>query len=170
MLREIDTQGVENFASFRSEKFPGVAFSYTKFTVTPELIQELSTQKVREGIPQEHRVKSGENAMPEKTEGKEDRMEAKRHDYFLFTAFSPPPDGHAFTVQDVGIDRYIRLIPRVAAALSRGEAPPEVNVYLLGAPTGLGGSVTPEWVESIKKSGFERYGELYAEFVENHEA
>jgi|SRR3989344_966058 len=164
VLKDIDAQAMDNFEIFNSERFPGVSFSFSKLTVSSEIIERLAAQK-NTGTPPDQK---DENAEIE--EGKEEGVGAKRHDYFLFTAFAPPPDGHALTVQDVAIDRYIRLIPRVANALKLGEKPPEVNVYLLGAPTGLGGSVTEEWIEEIKENGLEKYGEMYAEFVEQHEA
>lgn len=171
VLQEIDTQGLENFAVFQSKAFPGVAFSYTKLTVTPEIIRDLSTTSLSgEADPS---IRTPDDAAAtiseENTEGVEEGKSARRHDYFLFTAFAPPPDGHALTVQDMAVDRYIRLLPRVANAMSRGEPIPEVNVYLLGAPTGFGGSVTPEWIENIKKEGPDGYGKLYAEFVALHE-
>ncbi|OGF81078.1 hypothetical protein A2930_00715 [Candidatus Giovannonibacteria bacterium RIFCSPLOWO2_01_FULL_45_34] len=161
VLDEIDKQGIKNFDVFRSEAMPGVAFSHTKLTITPELINKLSkNSNVAETEPQ---------AKEDDVEGKEEKTDAKRQDYFLFTAFAPPPDGHAFTVQDVAIDRYIRLLPRVAGALKRGEKPPEVNVHLLGAPTGMGGAVTEEWIENIKKNGLDAHAKLYSEFINGQE-
>lgn len=161
VLDEIDEQGIKNFSIFRSEAMPGVAFSHTKLTVTPELIERLSKNSAVAEMEQTEKK--------EEDEGKEEKTDAKRQDYFLFTSFSPPPDGHAFTPQDVAIDRYIRLMPRVAGAIKRGETPPEVNVHLLGAPTGLGGSVNEEWIENIKKNGLDGPAKLYAEFINGRE-
>jgi|SRR3989344_2195063 len=164
VLKEIDTQAIENFDVFHSKEFPDVSFSYSRLTVTPEIVKKLATQNSPDTVPAPTDAETDE-----KVEGKEEGLNAKRHDYFLFAALVLPPDGHAFTAQDLAIDRYIRLMSRVAAALSRGETPPEVNVYLLGAPTGLGGSVTPEWKKKLEENGFEEYGKLYAEFIKQHE-
>ncbi|MDP2668449.1 MAG: hypothetical protein Q8P07_01265 [bacterium] len=161
VLDEIDEQGIKNFDVFRSETMPGVAFSHTKLTVTPELINKLSKNYAV--------TETGPEAKEDNAEGREEKTDAKRQDYFLFTAFAPPPDGHAFTVEDMAIDRYIRLLPRVAGALKRGEKPPEINVHLLGAPTGMGGSVNEEWIKNIKKNGLDAHAKLYSEFINGQE-
>lgn len=59
-------------------------------------------------------------------------------------------------------------MPRITGALRRGEQPPVIDIYLVGAPHAFGGSVTQEWVDAIKQRGFEPHGELYAEFMQNH--
>ena len=160
VLNEIDTQAIGNFAVYKSETMPDVSFSYTKLTITPETIERL-----RGRIPSE-----SEGMIPEKEIGEEgeEKTNAGKQHYFLFTAFSPPPGGNAFTVEDVGIDRFIRLLPRVARPLNAGEPVPAVEIYLLGAPTGFGGSVSKEWIENVKASGLETHGKLYAEFIAKH--
>lgn len=158
VLSEIDRQAVENFGVYESETKPGVSFSYSKLSISPEIIRHFASSF---GGQQEADV-----ALPEEVE--KDNEEAKRQDYFLFSAFAPPPDGNAFTAQDVAIDRFIRLLPQVANSIRNGKAPPEITIYMLGAPTGFGGTVTSEWTQSIKAQGLEPQGELYAEFVQKH--
>lgn len=169
VLGVIDAEGMQSFDIFESKKFPGVKFSFTKHSITPGLIEKLSTQTQLNEPLRTGPSTPREPAPEEKSEGQEEEMNSKKHHYYVFTGFAPPPDGNAFTAYDVAIDRYLRLIPRVAGAVSRGEKSPEVEMYVLGAPTGLGGSVTPEWVDMIKTHGFEKYGELYAEFIEERE-
>src|SRR3989338_604056 len=175
-LTEFDAQSIKNFDVYHSKKFEGVAFSFTKLKITPDVIKRLSAKR---GSPQE--IGSGEISDGdlivgndrEEASGTEVHTGAKQQDFFLFTGFAPPPDGHAFTAEDVGIDRFLRLLPRVANSLRLGQEPPEVTIYLLGSPTGFGGSVTGgkgEWIDQVKDGGFEKYGELYAEFIKEHEA
>ena len=163
VLKEIDAQAIHNIDVFQSTKFPGVRFSHSKLTVTQEFVEKLGSFQFPNTPPSASPEATGRG---EETEGE---PRAKRHDYFLFTAMNPPPGGHALTVQDVAIDRFIRLLPLVAGALSRGEKPPEANVYLLGDTTGLGGTVTTEWVQGVKDRGFDQDGELYAEFIKQVE-
>ena len=92
----------------------------------------------------------------------------KHYVYFLQPALNPSPAGNAYSVLDLGIDRFIREISRVTGAMKRGENPPAVDIYLVGAPQAFGGQVTNEWIDAIKKDGFGPHGKLYAEFMENH--
>lgn len=170
VLGVIDAEGIKSFDVFKSKKFPGVAFSFTKHSITPALIEKLATRNNPQESSSMDTAASTEAAIGENSVGKEEELNSKKHHYYLFAGFAPPPDGNAFTAYDVAIDRYVRLIPRVAGPISRGERPPEVEMYVLGAPTGLGGSVTPEWTAMIGTHGFEKYGELYAEFIQECEA
>lgn len=166
VLDEIDKQGIENFASYKSTEMPGVSFSFTKLTVTPEIISKLSGEEVQyknsEGVIEGDIINDHEGAG-------EENLRAKKHDYFIFAGAAFPPDGHAFTPEDIAIDRFIRLMPRVARPMKAGEEAPEVNIYLLGAPTGFAGSVTQEWIDDVNKNGLETHGKLYAEFIRSHE-
>lgn len=159
VLSEIDRQAVDNFSVFESKSGPGMAFSYTTLSLTPDLIKQLG--KMEASSENLH-----EKDSQEQTEGTEKDIDAERQDYFLFTAFSPPPGGSAFTVQDVAIDRFIRLLPRIANSMRNRTTPPKITVHLLGAPTGLGGKVSPEWIEEIKTKGLDGYGPKYAEYIE----
>src|SRR3989344_9241456 len=44
VLKEIDTQAIKNFGIFHSKESPDVSFSYSKLTVTPEIIRRLAAQ------------------------------------------------------------------------------------------------------------------------------
>jgi hypothetical protein len=167
VLDEIDKQSIENFAAYKSEAMEGVSFSYTKLSITPEIMSRLS----QKSDPAEHLGAnnfSDEMAREEEANGEEETA-AKRQDYFLFCAFGLPPDGTAFTAGDIAIDRFIRLMPRVARPMKKGEEIPEVNIYVLGAPTGFAGSVTQEWIDQVKENGLETHAKLYAEFIKKHE-
>lgn len=150
---EINKQTIETFQVNDSERFPGVRFSSIHLSVTPELISKINPQTIDQ--------KS--NATEGKVEG-----EMKRYAYFLQPAFGVHPGGNAHSVLDLGIDRFVREMPKVLGALRRGEKPPQIDIYLVGAPHGFGGRVTREWIDEIKKRGFEPHGELYAEFAQNH--
>lgn len=163
-----DSQMFANFDSYESEKYPGVAFSFSKVSVSPNLIRKLSAQTygIVNTTEQLEALKEDES---ETEVGQEERTVAKRQDFFLFAAMGRPPGSNVFTVEDVALDRFVRLLPRVAWAIKNGETPPEINIYLLGSTYGFGGRVTPEWIRLLKDNGLEENGELYAEFIEQHE-
>lgn len=146
VLKELDRQMIENFKQFKSEKLP-VTFAYTKVAITPQLLERLGS--------------------PSKVDHKDSSNEWK--DYFLFSAMGLPPEGSPFTVQDVGIDRFIRSLTPVARALREGQVPPEIAIYFCGSPTGFGGEVSPEWIQMVNKEGMDVHGKLYAEFIEQEE-
>lgn len=164
---EFDKQAVGNFGSFESTIHTGVMFSFTKVSVTPELIKRLSDSSSGTSIVDNQ---SAANIEQPEEEGREEGVDASRQNYYLFTAFGVPPGSNAFTVSDIGLDRFIRLMPRVARAVRAGEVPPEINIYLLGSPYGFGGKVTQEWIDSLGKNGFAEEGRMYAEFIEKHES
>ncbi|MDP3888867.1 MAG: hypothetical protein Q8Q24_02370, partial [bacterium] len=142
VLERMDRDALDNFRVYSSERFPGVSFSYTKFTLDKNTLFELS------GI-----------------HGKENEENQPKKDFFLFIAASYPPGGHPFWSYDMAIDRYIRCLPSLAGAFKRGESIPQTNIYLLGVPHGFGGSVTPDWLETVKNRGFESQAKLYADFI-----
>ena len=159
-LSEIDKQMIENFGVFESTVHPGVCFSYSKLSITQEVVKKIAETTSTEEI-------IGKKASRQEEEHKDSKQMRKNQVYFLFTAFGPPPEASAFTVQDVGIDRFMREIPLVARAMKDGEPPPKIDIYLLGYPTGFGGQVTKEYIEALKKDGLSANGPMYAEFAQH---
>lgn len=169
VLNEIDRQAMGNFDVFRSKEYPGVSFSFTTLRITPDVLARL-----RVGV----HVTAGGPSAPEEASvdengkdvsDKEIHTGAQQQDFFLFSAFDFPPGGHAFASEDMGIDRFIRLLPRVTNSLRLGQEPPEVTMYWLGAPSGFGGSVTSGWVKAIDEGGLQEEAKLYAEFIADRE-
>lgn len=152
ILEDVDRQAVDNFNLFKSEKFPGTEISFIKLSVTPDLIRRIA------------RTGQVHNANVNSENGTE--IAAKNEVAFLFTAIGMPPDGNAFTAQDMGIDRFIRSIPKVARAMKAGEAVPNVDIYLLGSGTGYGEKVSKDFVQQVKNKGIEVRSELYAELIQ----
>lgn len=153
IFEDLDNQILNSYESYRSEAYPGVAFSHTALRVTPELIKKIrATDPDSTPLPEV-------NLKP---------STSKDQKWFLFTAFSLPPGGDALTVGDLGIDRFIRLLPTVARAVKAGEVAPNTEINLMGSPTGFGGEVTQEWIDAIKTEGFDAYGKLYSEYVKKH--
>lgn len=150
---EINRQAIENFSVNESRQFPGVKFSSLFLQVTPDLIKKINPNL-------------NQNVDPEKPGDQESKP--KRYVYFLQPAFGMYPRGNAYSVLDLGIDRFIREISRVTGAMKRGEKPPEIDIYLVGAPHSFAGQVTKEWIDAIKKDGFGPHGRIYAEFMEDH--
>lgn len=160
-LKEKDSLGREQ------PKSEVVSFPYTTVKVNREIILRLG-QKLRSlGALSSFSNLSEDNGGPlsePDSAGPNDRQ----RDYFLFTAFAPPPEGHPFTLSDVAIDRFIRVLIQVADPLSRRELSPEVTIHLMGAPTGVGGTVTPAWIEHVKSEGLDAHAELYAAYINEH--
>ncbi|MBI4136772.1 hypothetical protein HY469_01805 [Candidatus Roizmanbacteria bacterium] len=161
VLEAIDRQMIENYSRQESLVFPGVTFPMSRVVVIPSMVRGLSSAEP---------VKPAEQSSVELAEPIEEETDSKRIDYFLFPAYAPPPDGGPFYVQDLGIDRVIRELPKVARALQAGEAPPEITVYFMGSPTALGGQVTEEWISEVNKNGMDTYGRLYAEYINSLKA
>lgn len=151
VLQEIDRQAAENFQLFESKKFPGTKFSYIPLRVTPEAVSRIAQNQ----NPNTTKEQALVDAEPD----------GKNEAWFIFTAFGKPPDGNAYGAQDIGIDRFVRFLPKIAKAIREGKKPPEVAIYLIGAGTGFGEKVSPELVDEFKKRGFDAKGEMYAEFI-----
>lgn len=146
----------------RSKIYEGVSFLAGHLQITPELIEKIAkTRQSKPGYEPPARQKETPNEEP-----KEPKIE--HYVYFIEPAFGKPPDGSALSALDLAIDRFIKEMPKVAAAIRRGEKPPTIDIYMLGGPAALGASVTKEFVDEVKQSGFEPYGKLYAEFVEQY--
>lgn len=159
ILQEIDSQSLENFNTFEPEGFPGTKLSYSRLEVTPDLVDRLG------GKSEEISGNTTDDALDEESE-----IESKPKAAFLFTAIGQPPDGNAFMVQDMAIDRFTRYLPTVARAIREGHIPPKMEIYMMGSGTGEGESVTEEFVENMKKKGFDSYGGIYAKFIEEEMA
>jgi hypothetical protein len=102
VLDEIDNQGIENFASFKSKDITGVSFSYTKLSITPELISRLAKNSASiENLSVENNSKGKAIVADEESQTEENSVSAKNQDYFIFSGSAFPPDGHAFTPEDV---------------------------------------------------------------------
>lgn len=146
---EINRQAIDTFGAYQSEAFKGVSFSMMKLTVTPEMVASLG-----QDLKVNHDAPKGEGP--------------QNYTYFIEPAFGAGAVGNAFSALDMGIDRYMRELPKVARALKHGEKPPKIDIYVLGSPISLGGKVTEEWVRKVNEEGFNVHGELYADFVQNH--
>lgn len=145
---EINKQAFDSFSTFSSGIYDGVSFSTIKLTVTPELVKKLQI----EGISQ--------------PPADETQTEAEHIKYFLEPAFGMGNTGNAFSVLDIGIDRFIREIPKVVYAMQHGLPIPQIDIFLMGSPLALGGTVSKEWIDEVNQNGFNAHGNLYAEFVQ----
>lgn len=152
VLEEIDRQAAENFQLFESKKFPETKFSYIPLRVTPEVVSRIAQNQNPDTTDEQALVDS--------------EPDSKNEAWFIFTAFGKPPDGNAYSAQDIGIDRFIRFLPKIAKAIREGRTPPSVDIYLIGGGTGFGEKVSPELVEAFKKEGFDAKGRMYAELIE----
>lgn len=146
IFNEINNQAIDSFGIFNSERFPGVSFSTIHLSITPELIKKINNSQ---DFPQLE----------------ENPSQTKDQIWFVEPAFGMGDIGNAFSALDMGIDRFIREMPKVARALKHGEKPPKVDIYIMGSPIAFGGTVTEEWGKEVGETGFDAHGKLYAEFV-----
>lgn len=152
VLGEIDRQCVDNFSLFKSQRFPGVELSVVKLSPTKELVEAIAGTQTPANDLQESKPLTTSKL---------------NEQWFLFSAFAKPPDGNAFGSLDMGIDRYIQLLQKVAGRVKAREPLGEFNVYLIGSGTGFGERITPEYLEAIKNKGLPERGKLNAEIVES---
>ena len=146
IFNEINNQAIDSFGIFKSEKYPGVSFSTIHLSVTPELIKRLGNSQATPMVDKQ--------------------SETKDQVWFIQPAFGIGDIGNAFSALDMGIDRFIREMPKVSRALKNGENPPRVDIYVLGSPIAFAGTVTKDWNQEVSQTGFDAHGKLYAEFVE----
>lgn len=139
--------------------------------ITPDLIERIAA---------DHQTITGKKIEPKQPEvkveeeSKEDQIKRPEHYiYFVEPSFAPPPDGSAFSALDMAIARFFSEMPKVAAAIRRGEKPPTIDIFIAGSPLGFGGKVTEGFVKAVrgtkdkKPEGFDPYGVIYAEMVQS---
>jgi hypothetical protein len=148
IFNDINNQAIDSFEVYQSEKYPGVSFSTIHLSVTPELIKRLTDNYP---FPQE-----------------ENPSETKDQTWFIEPAIGFGDIGNAFSALDIGIDRFIREMPKVSRALKNGETPPKIDIFVLGSPIAFGGTVTSDWNKEVAETGFDAHGKLYADFVERN--
>lgn len=153
IFNEINNQAIDSFQTYNSEKFPGVSFSTIHLSVTPELIERLSDK----GFP-----------APKKEQTEGETKGSKDQVWFVEPAFGFGDIGNAFSALDMGIDRFIREMPKVSYALKHGEKPPKIDIYVIGSPIAFAGTVTEAWKKEVGEKGFDTHGKLYAEFVQKN--
>lgn len=156
-LDEINRQLIEGngFFQWESKAKPGVKFLAGHLSITPDLIQKIASQNMQ----------NSDESLSNQDLG-EDEQRLEHYVYFVQPSFGPPPDGSAISALDMGIDRFIKEMPKVARAMRAGEKPPTVDIFIVGGPTALGAQVTGEFIDEVKKDGFEPYAKIYAEFAE----
>lgn len=146
VLTSTDDQMGEHLTVFKSQKFPGVVVPYSWVSVNEVIAGQFGAYQT--------------NDLPKKS-----RKE------IVFPGFSRSPAGHPYTAGDIVYDRVIGAIPEVVGPVRRSkktaESIPEAEIISFGSPNGMGGRVTQEWVDGLKKSGFDQYAQLYDEMVKS---
>jgi hypothetical protein len=151
ILEEVEKQALENFKINESTVYPGVSFSSTTISVTPQIVKQIASQNPDSSISQ---IDLNQLKYSPKT-----RLNVG------FGPFAPPPEGHALGLLDMAIDRFTRNLARIAQAMKKGEPIPKVEIITVGTPVGYGGKVTGEYLKDLIKDGFETNGKLFGEFL-----
>lgn len=144
--RQVTGEGVFIYES--KIEYPGVKFLGLHLSITPDLIAKITGQE----LPQ--------FSEPDKTR-------PERQFYFIQPALSPKSQRSGFGSLDVGIDRFIRELPKVVKAIREGKTPPTIDIYMVGDPAAFGGTTTSAFKKDFARHGFETYGKLFAEHMQD---
>lgn len=159
-LDEINRQMLQPDGLFvwHSKDQLGVSFLAGHLSVTPDLIKRIAVQSPASSDRSTAEIKP-------KKPGEQEKRKIDHYVWVIEPYLGFGEDGSAISAADVAIARFIAEMPTIARAIIAGEKPPTIDIYMVGSPTALGGHVTPEFVEKVKKRGFSEYGRLYAKFV-----
>lgn len=160
-LTEYNQQYIKNLDQVASPAYPGVDFTVSKLTITPDVVKRIYGQS---GLP-ETGVSSASAA-----EATSSHHPQNKRTHFLFGALAPPPSGDAFGMADTTLDTFIRELPQYWDALRKGENPPDIEIYAVGTPTGQGGHVSQEWQNDLQQDYLSTYGKTFVDFVKQHSA
>lgn len=151
ILEEVERQALENFKINESTVYPGVSFSSTTISATPQI-----AKKIAQLDPQSELASIDLDKL---TYSPKTRMNVG------FGPFAQPPEGHALGLLDMATDRFIRNLARIAQAMKKGEPIPKVEIITVGTPVGYGGTLTKEYLKDLIKDGFETNGKLFGELL-----
>lgn len=177
ILESTDAQGILNLRTFEPEEFPGLQIPFTKVNVNTvfgrtfhSATQEADGQQtVKDSKRIAYSERENHGIHPEdeaNLERRSDNHELKSMViYFIFRGFANPPRGHPFTAWNMVYDRVITEFPKIANALKNKGPIPDIDVYSLGSPVGLGGKVSKSFIDSVSADGFEAHGKAYADLV-----
>lgn len=158
VVEEIDRQMIENYKVFNGGH---ASIPYTELVVNQDTYDRIYQTRKSNIIykPQRIEKKLPTDKMPQRQNQDKDRL------VIICTAFAAPPEGGPHTIEDMGVDRFIRELARIARIVKQGGTSPQTTICLLGSPTAFGGRVTQEWINNLKKNGFAEYGKLGAQFI-----
>ena len=153
-FNEFDRQVLENLTI---NNYDGVKFTSSKIEVTPDVINRIAGNT---------KVDAGPNVQNSEADDIQMSPDARNVSVFCFPGIQPP--GSILGIEDMAIDRFFRLLPRVARAMKAGEQVPNVEIYIMGQPNEYGGEITDEWYNDLKSTGFTAYGKLYSRFMQEN--
>jgi hypothetical protein len=136
----VDSRGVENLDSIEPSKFPNVRIPVTHIDVD-EIASDLTDKPVDEAT-----IQDNENigSRPEVTT-------------VVFPAWESAGRGHPFEFWGQVYNETTKGLAKLDARKSK--------IISFGCPHSTIGEVTQEWVDGIKREGFDLYGESYAEYL-----
>jgi hypothetical protein len=150
IFKEESRQAIETFnPSVESQQFPGVKISTIELEFTRDFARSFNKNQALQLESQLSEDKDGQ------------KRKSKTYIYFLQPAFGAGFVGNAFSILDAASDRLIRDLPKVL----EGD---RVVVVLQGSPLSIPGAVTKEWVNGVRKEGFDMHGKLYAEHAKKY--
>jgi hypothetical protein len=141
-------QEMKNITIFKSKE--EVDFPYTHINIG-ELAKELYS-------------KNSKTPLKEKLEENKEKSILKKE--FVFESFLTTVNGNPFTFVEEAMHQAVMNLPRALENLKNGIEPEDMEVYTLGSPTNLLGTMTRDFYEGIKKDPFRNLGRIYAELIE----
>jgi len=142
-------QAIENTRIYSSEDL-AVSFPYTTIRLL-ELSEELFSH--HKAIPEQQERDVNDNG--------------DKSVEFIFGSFVNTSNGHEFTFFEEAMHQLIKKLPRFLEEIDKGENPDDDSVYVLGSPTNELGTMSTQFLESMKGGNtFKQFGALYAEFID----
>jgi hypothetical protein len=144
----------KGFFIWESKKYPGVKFLAGHIRITEAFVRDLSGNESEE----DHQ------SSPQRRE---------RLVRFIQPALGSRKDGSAISAVDMAFSPAIDMANTIATSIKNGDASPVGDIFLLGGLTAIGGGTTEAFNQAIKEAsnrgeGFDPYGEIYAEFMEEN--
>ena len=86
---------------------------------------------------------------------------------FIFQSFLSTENGHIFTFFEEAFHELIKKLRTALEKIKNGQEPDHDEVYTVGSPTNVLGTVSEDFVKKTKEGkAFDAFGDLYAEFVQ----
>jgi hypothetical protein len=142
-------QELENTSLYTSEKY-GVSFPYTVLNIS-DFSKKLYSQYSKQSIPETLQ-----------------KVNDKKRKEFVFQSFINTGSGHVFTFFEEALHQLIKRLPTSLDKIKKGEEPDDEEFYTVGSPTNELGTMSQDFLDGLKNNNaFDKFGELYAEFVES---
>ncbi len=146
-FQEFIKEEIENTNIFRSEKY-GVELPYT--SVSPVSIARKIYQRYAGSIPEFI---------------KEDEEKKHSQKEFVFGTSPAIKEGNQFNVVEEAMHQCIKKLPQILKDLRAGKEPEDIEIFTMGMPTNVLGSLSEEFVEQMTAGPSDELAKVYSELI-----